>query len=318
MEEKDRKPGYINLYNSGELERRSTILWKILENCTLCPRECHRNRLKGEKGFCGMDADIVVSSIHPHFGEEPELVGNRIYSILGRGGSGTIFLAGCNFLCVFCQNWEISHLKQGEKITPLELADGMIYLQERGCHNINFVTPTHFVPQIVKSLKEAVKKGLRLPLVYNCGGYEKVETLKLLEGIFDIYMPDIKFSSPEVAKKLANAPDYFEVCKKAVKEMHRQVGDLKVDERGIAYRGLLVRHLVLPGNLAGSREVLKFIAKEISKDTYVNIMFQYRPEYKAGDFEELSRRPTLSEYLQVIKIAREFGLYRGFGENFTF
>ncbi len=310
------EPGYIKLYKSGELRERIKKLYRILESCTLCPRECKKNRLKGEKGYCGMGKELVISSIHPHFGEEPELVGNRMLGILGgRGGSGTIFLAGCNLLCVYCQNWEISHLRQGEKLTCDELARGMIYLQNRGCHNINLVTPTHFVPQIVESLMVATEKGLNLPVVYNCGGYEKVETLKLLEGIVDIYMPDIKYSDPVVAEKYSNAPDYFEQCKKAVKEMHRQVGDLKIDSKGIAYQGLLIRHLVLPNDLAGSEEILKFIAEEISRDTYVNIMAQYRPEYRARDYEELNRQPSFLEYAKVINMAKKWGLYRGFNET---
>ena len=260
-----------------------------------------------------MGKELIISAIHPHFGEEPELVGNKMVGLLtGKGGSGTIFLAGCNLLCVFCQNWEISHLCQGKKMNPEELAEGMIYLQEKGCYNINFVTPTHFVPQIVKAVEEAARKGLNLPLVYNCGGYEKVETLKLLEGIFDIYMPDIKYSNSDVAEKYSGAPDYFEVAKKALKEMHRQVGDLKIDKNGIAYRGVLVRHLVLPNDLSGSKDILKFIAEQISRETYVNIMDQYHPEYKALEFEELNRRITLSEYEKVINIARKFGLHRGF------
>ena len=305
--------GYLHLYRNGELTRRVDVLYKILENCTLCPRECRRNRLKGERGWCRMGKELIVSAIHPHFGEEPELVGNKMVGLLtGKGGSGTIFLAGCNLLCVFCQNWEISHLCQGKKMSPEELAEGMIYLQEKGCYNINFVTPTHFVPQIVKAVEEAARKGLNLPLVYNCGGYEKVETLKLLEGIFDIYMPDIKYSNSDVAEKYSGAPDYFEVAKKALKEMHRQVGDLKIDKNGIAYRGVLVRHLVLPNDLSGSKDILKFIAEQISKETYVNIMDQYHPEYKALEFEELNRRITLSEYEKVINIARKFGLHRGF------
>ncbi|MCD6574459.1 radical SAM protein [Candidatus Aerophobetes bacterium] len=305
--------GYLHLYRNGELTRRVDVLYKILENCTLCPRECRRNRLKGERGWCRMGKELIVSAIHPHFGEEPELVGNKMVGLLtGKGGSGTIFLAGCNLLCVFCQNWEISHLCQGKKMSPEELAEGMIYLQEKGCYNINFVTPTHFVPQIVKAVEEAARKGLNLPLVYNCGGYEKVETLKLLEGIFDIYMPDIKYSNSDVAGKYSGAPDYFEVAKKALKEMHRQVGDLKIDKNGIAYRGVLVRHLVLPNDLSGSKDILKFIAEQISKETYVNIMDQYHPEYKALEFEELNRRITLSEYEKVMNIARKFGLHRGF------
>jgi len=307
------EPGYLQLYRNRGLEGRVELLYRILENCTLCPRECGKNRLKDERGWCGMGKDLIVSSIHPHFGEEPELVGRGVFDLmLGKGGSGTIFLAGCNLLCVFCQNWEISHLKQGKKMSSEEVAEGMIYLQNRGCHNINFVTPTHFVPQIVESIKKAVGKGLRVPLVYNCGGYEKVETLKLLEGIFDIYMPDIKYADSEVAEKYSSAPDYFEVCKRAVKEMHRQVGDLKVDANGIAYRGLLVRHLVLPNNLAGSKKVLKFISQDISIDTYVNIMDQYRPEYKAIKFKELNRRPSFSEYAAVVDTARKLGLHRGF------
>jgi len=307
------EPGYIRLYETGELDKRIEYLNKILECCILCPRECKKNRLKGEKGYCGMGKEVVVSSIHPHFGEEPELVGDRFRGLLGEGGgSGTIFFAGCNLLCIYCQNWEISHLKYGSRMSPEELAQGMIALQRRGCHNINLVTPTHFVPQIVKALKIAINRGLHLPIVYNCGGYEKVETIKLLEGIIDIYMPDIKYSDPEVAKKYSDAPDYFERCKEAVKEMYRQVGDLKVGSNGIAYRGLLVRHLVLPNGLAGSRKVLEFIAQEISKDTYINIMNQYRPEYKASNYEELNRHPTFSEYNKVIRIAKELGLYRGF------
>lgn len=307
------QPGYIALDKSGKLQERINLLYGMLKNCHLCPRECGKNRLEGEKGYCGMGKELVVSSIHPHFGEEPELVGNRMMGILsGRGGSGTIFFAGCNLLCVYCQNWEISHLRQGEKLNAEELARGMIYLQNRGCYNINLVTPTHFVPQIVKSLKLAIEKGLNLPLVYNCGGYEKVETLKLLEGIIDIYMPDIKYSDPEVARKYSGAADYFEQCKKAVKEMYRQVGDLKINDEGIAYRGLLIRHLVLPNNLAGSEKILKFIASELSRNTYVNIMDQYRPQYKASNYTELNRHLSSSEYAKVINLAQNLGLYRGF------
>lgn len=263
-----------------------------------------------------MGKDLVVSSIHPHFGEEPELVGSRVFGMLGAGGSGTIFLAGCNLLCAYCQNWEISHLRQGEKMSDTDLAQGMINLQNRKCYNINFVTPTHFVPQIVKAAKEAIEKGLKVPLVYNCGGYEKVETLRLLEGIFDIYMPDIKYADSGAAKKYSNAPDYFDVCRQGIKEMHRQVGDLKIGEDGIAYRGLLVRHLVLPNNLAGSRKVLEFIAEKISRGTYINIMAQYRPEHKATCFTELSRRPTSSEYTEAINTARKLGLHRGFNTKY--
>lgn len=312
------RPGYLQLYKTGELDKRIKLLYRILEDCTLCPRECRENRLKGERGYCGMDRELIVSSVHPHFGEEPELVGSRVFGIGGRGGSGTVFLAGCNLLCVYCQNWEISHLKQGEKMSETELARSMIYLQNRGCYNINFVTPTHFIPQIVKAVREAVEKGLRVPLVYNCGGYEKVETLRILEGIFDIYMPDIKYADSGAAEKYSNAPDYFEVCKQVVKEMHRQVEDLKIGEDGIAYRGLLIRHLVLPNRLAGSKKILQFIANQVSREAYVNIMAQYRPEHKAVNFKQLSRRPTLSEYREAIDIARKLGLHRGFNTRLDY
>jgi len=246
----------------------------------------------------------MVSSAFPHFGEEPPLVG--LY------GSGTIFLTHCNLRCVFCQNYEISHLGEGEIITPKDLAKIMLYLQNQGCHNINFVTPTHYVPQIVEGLKHAIESGLNIPLVYNCGGYESLEVIKLLERIFDIYMPDIKFFNADLAKKYCNAPEYPEVVKKVVKEMHRQVGNLLIDNNGIAYRGLLIRHLVMPNCLEDTKEILRFIAEEISTDTYVNIMNQYRPLYMAHQYPEIARRISLKEYLTALQMAKEFGLYRGF------
>lgn len=304
------EPSYLKLYKNGELNRRIEQLYRVLENCELCPRKCRKNRLKGEKVYCRSGEELLVSAIHPHFGEEEPLVGPSRF--LGIGGSGTIFLTNCNLGCLYCQNYEISHLGQGNSIAPEELAKGMLKLQELGCYNINWVTPTHFVPQLVKSLKFAIELGLRLPIVYNCGGYENVETIKLLDGIVDIYMPDMKYSSSEPAKRYSKAPDYFERCKEAAREMHRQVGELKLDSRGIAWRGLLIRHLVLPNDLAGSEEVLRFIAEEISRDSYVNIMFQYRPVFRAYEFAELSRRPSLGEYNRVIKLALKFGLRRGF------
>jgi len=304
------EPGYLKLYESGELDERIEKLYKILESCELCPRKCKVNRLKGERGYCRSGEELIVSAIHPHFGEEDPLVGPGRF--FGAGGSGTIFLTNCNLGCIYCQNYEISHLGQGSPMSIEEVARGMILLQNMGCYNINFVTPTHFTPQLVKAIKAAIPKGLRIPIVYNCGGYENVETIKLLEGIVDIYMPDIKYSDSQNAKKYSNAPDYFERCKEAVKEMYRQVGDLKLDHRGIAERGLLIRHLILPNDLAGSWEVLKFIAEEISKDSYVNIMFQYRPMFKAKEYEELNRRPLLSEYNRAIDMALELGLHRGF------
>lgn len=291
---------YVELYRSGELDKRAEKLYKILESCSLCPRKCRVNRLKGENGYCRVGTLPRVSSFGPHFGEEPPLV--------GRFGSGTIFFTNCNLSCQFCQNYEISQLGVGKEISIEELADQMLALQKARCHNINFVTPTHFVPQIISALRIATARGLTLPLVYNCGGYESVETLYLLEGIIDIYMPDAKYGGEEEARKYSNAPSYPQVMKKALKEMHRQVGDLKIDRNGIARQGLLIRHLILPRNLAGTLDVLRFIAEDISRDTYVNIMDQYRPCYKAFDFPLLSRRITGKEYAFAVDIAASLGL----------
>jgi len=295
------RPSYLELYESGELERRVEKLYKILESCELCPRKCGVNRLEGEKGFCRAGKKPMVSSYFPHFGEEEPLVGSN--------GSGTIFLTNCNLRCVYCQNYEISHLGIGKEVSVEVVAQMMLELQKLGCHNINFVTPTHYAPQLVKAIAIAAERGLKLPIVWNCSGYENVEIIKLLDGIVDIYMPDIKYSSKEAAEKYSKAPDYFDRCKEAVKEMHRQVGDLKI-HNGIAYRGLLIRHLVLPNRLAGSEEILKFIAS-LSKNSYVNIMAQYRPEGEAFKYEELNRRPTREEFLEVIELANELGLTRG-------
>jgi putative pyruvate formate lyase activating enzyme len=297
-------PVYLETYERGELEERIEQLMAILNECTLCPRACGVNRNEGEKGYCKSNSHLMVSSVQPHFGEEDVLVG--VY------GSGTIFLTNCNLGCIYCQNYDISHLGQGRIMTEEELAQSMLRLQKMGCHNINFVTPTHFTPQIVKALKIAIENGLHVPLVYNCGGYESKRTIELLDGIVDIYMSDIKYSDEAHAKKYSNAPDYFTVCKEAVKKMHRQVGDLTVDDRGIAVRGLLIRHLVLPNGLAGSNDVFKFIATELSKNSYVNIMMQYRPMYKAYEYEELSRGVTLSEYREALSCAKKWGLHRGF------
>ncbi|MGA2574253.1 MAG: radical SAM protein [Candidatus Methanomethylicaceae archaeon] len=262
------------------------------------------NRLAGKEGFCRSGKELMVSSYGPHFGEEESLVGT--------GGSGAIFLTNCNLGCVYCQNYEISHLGYGQVRSEPQVADMMVRMQEGGCHNINLITPTHFAPQLVKAAKIAIGKGLRIPLLWNCGGYESVEVIRLLEGIVDIYKPDFKYGDSAVAEKYSNAPGYFQVAKEVVKEMHRQVGDLMLDGEGIACRGLLVRHLVLPNGLAGSEKVLRFIAKHISTGTYVNIMAQYRPCGKVRKFAELDRRPTLAEYRRAVDIARDFGLTRGF------
>lgn len=278
--------------------------YNLLKSCSVCPRNCGVDRTKGEVGFCGMTEEPMVSSFSPHYGEEDVLV--------GRFGSGAIFLTGCNLCCIFCQNYDISHLRDGAKVTVDEFVNIMLTLQNKGCHNINFVTPTHFTPQIMEAIYNAREKGLRVPTVYNCGGYESKRTLKLLEGFIDIYMPDAKFAEPNVAKEMANAPDYPEILEEALLEMHRQVGDLVCDKEGIAVKGLLLRHLVLPNRLAGTEKILDFVAAKISRDTYVNIMDQYRPIYKAHKIPRIDRYITNSEYLEAIKIARDKGLHRGF------
>jgi putative pyruvate formate lyase activating enzyme len=294
------EPSYIKLYETGELRIRVEQALSILENCSLCPRRCGVNRLAGEKGFCGTGKFAIISSCGPHFGEESPLVGTN--------GSGTIFISGCNLKCVFCQNFEISHMVAGEEVSAEVFAKMMLGLQEMGCHNINIVTPTHIVPQILQSLVIAIEKGLNLPLVYNTGGYDEVKVLKLLDGVFDIYMPDFKFYSPEVAEQFTDAKDYPEVVINSISEMHRQVGDLII-ENGLAKRGLIVRHLVLPDGLAGTKEVIKFLAN-LSKSIYLNLMAQYRPCRYANKFGMLNRGITNLEFQEAISIAKEEGLYR--------
>lgn len=296
------KPSYIRLHDTGELDKRIDALRRVLEDCTLCPRHCRVNRLQGEKGVCRVGALPMVSSFGPHFGEERPLV--------GRKGSGTIFLTYCNLRCVFCQNYDISHLGHGSECSAEELGEMMLSLWRQGCHNINFVTPSHQAAQIVSALPYAVERGLDIPLVYNCGGYEEVSTLRHLDGIFDIYMPDFKYGDSETAISLSDAPQYVEIACAALREMHRQVGDLDLDEHGIARKGLLVRHLVLPAGLAGTRSVMRFIAREISAFTYVNIMDQYHPCFKAGDHPPMNRRITPEEFGEAVAIAREEGIAR--------
>jgi len=273
-----------------------------LEECRLCPRHCGVNRLAGESGECRITSRVVISSYGPHFGEEALLV--------GRHGSGTIFFTYCNLQCVFCQNYTISQLGEGRAVDREELAGMMLSLQAKGCHNINLVSPTHVVPFIVDALELAVSKGLYLPLVYNSGGYDSVETLGLLDGIIDIYMPDMKYSDGKVAEQLSGIKDYPKVNKAAVREMHRQVGDLQIDEEGVALRGLLVRHLVLPNRLAGTQDVVRFLAQEVSINTYLNIMAQYRPSYKAFDIPQLARPVLAQEFYGAIDLAHQQGLYR--------
>jgi putative pyruvate formate lyase activating enzyme len=284
-----------------ELDRRIQQARNLLSPCRLCPRNCGVDRLADERGFCHTGRWAVVSSYGLHFGEERPLV--------GRGGSGTIFFAGCNLGCVFCQNYDISHRARGQPVEPQQLANIMVSLQNTGCHNINFVTPTHVVPQILEALPHAIERGLRVPLVYNCGGYESGETLRLLDGVIDIYMPDAKYADGAVAERLSRAPDYPERMQEALVEMHRQVADLQLDQRGLAVRGLLVRHLVLPEDQAGTAEVMRLIAS-LSDQTYVNLMDQYRPCHQAHRHPPLDRRITVEEYDQALRTTVDAGVSR--------
>ncbi|MCS7199956.1 MAG: radical SAM protein [Caldimicrobium sp.] len=294
-------PSYLRLLEEGELEKRVTALYERMSPCRLCPHECKVDRLRGEKGFCKIGSKPIVSSYGPHFGEERPLVGTN--------GSGTIFFTFCNMACVYCQNWEISHLGEGDEIEVEDLAKIMLILQVWGCHNINLVTPTHQIALIVEAIKIAAEKGLSLPIVYNCGGYESVETLKLLEGIVDIYMPDIKYMDESIALKLSKVKHYPKIVREAVKEMHRQVGDLVI-EGGIAKKGLIVRHLILPEDLSQTEEVIKFIAEEISKETYFNLMDQYRPCGDAWKYPPLDRKITREEWNRALSLAIKYGLKR--------
>ena len=292
-------PAYLNL-SAAELRERASLAYARMEACDLCARNCDVNRLDGKLGVCKTGLQARVSSYGPHLGEEDPLRGWK--------GSGTIFFARCNLRCQFCQNHDISQTDAGSEVTAGELARIMLELQTSGCHNINLVSPSHVVPQILAAIALAVQAGLRLPLVYNTGGYDALETLQLLDGIVDIYMPDMKFANGGNAKKYSRAQDYPQVNRAVVKEMHRQVGDLQTDEDGLATRGLLVRHLVLPRNLAGTRQIVQFLADKISKNTYLNLMAQYRPAYNASRYPELNRRITSSEYNAAVRMAKEAGL----------
>ncbi len=297
------KPAYLTLAESGELSKRVTAAWRRMKNCDLCARYCHVDRMATIKGaVCRTGRRAIVHGHGPHHGEEDPL--------RGRLGSGTIFFSWCNLRCVYCQNWDISQKGLGRKVEPDQLAAMMLSLQGQGCHNINFVTPSHVVAQIIEAVEIAANEGLRLPLVYNTGGYDSLEALQLLDGIIDIYMPDLKYDDSDKAHSYSHVRDYVEVNRAAVKEMHRQVGDLVVDENGIAQRGLLVRHLVLPNDVAGTDRVLEFLADEISTDTYVNIMDQYRPCYRANDYPALNRSLTSREYARARATAASLGLHR--------
>ncbi|MFA5367997.1 MAG: radical SAM protein [Dehalococcoidia bacterium] len=301
------EPGYIALFRSGELERRAQALEARLVCCDICPRKCKVNRLEDERGFCRSGRLPIVASVCAHRGEEPVLSGTN--------GSGTIFFGNCNMRCAYCQNYQISQNWRSQKSNEIQcksLAENMIRLQDDlKCHNINFVSPSHFVPQIVRALVEAVPMGLHIPIVYNTGGYDSLDTLKELDGIVDIYLPDIRYADDSVAKRYSQAKDYVENNRAAIKEMYRQVGDLVVDENGLARRGLIVRHLILPNTLAGSEESLEWIAKELSPSVTVSVMSQYSPQHKAPHIPLLSRRISPTEYESVLKSLSNLGMENG-------
>lgn len=294
-------PGYGKLENEGKLAQRIDEAYAIFEECRLCPRQCGVNRMNGERGFCKAPSNVMIYSAQPHFGEEVSLV--------GKNGSGTIFFSNCNLRCVFCQNWPISIEGHGRGFTDDQLAQMMLHLQEIGCHNINLVTPTHVMPNIVNATRIAFKTGLRIPLVYNTSGYESVEILNLLDGIVDIYLPDMKYMDAEKAAKYSSgASDYPEVAKAAIIEMHRQVGLHQIDAQGIATRGVLIRHLVMPNQVAGTKAFVKWVAENLPKSTYVNIMHQYHVDYKAFEYPEIWRAITVDEYLEAMQWAQDYGL----------
>lgn len=297
------RPSYLKLADSGELARRVAIAWRHMTDCDLCARYCHVNRRETTKGaVCRTGERAVIHSFGPHHGEEHPLRGTQ--------GSGTIFFSWCNLRCVYCQNWDISQKGHGHEVDPEELANIMLALQGHGCHNINFVSPSHVVAQILAAVAIAADRGLQIPLVYNTGGYDSLEALELLDGVIDIYMPDMKYGDTDTAHKLSHVRDYVAVNRAAVKAMHRQVGDLVTDDDGIAERGLLIRHLVLPEDSAGTDDVLEYLRSEISANTYVNIMDQYRPCYRAGEQPAVNRPITRSEYSHAIECAERHGLRR--------
>lgn len=296
------EPAYLKLLRNGELEQRVAQAYAMLAKCCVCAWECRVDRLAGKLGICRTAERPSVSSYGPHMGEEDPL--------RGWSGSGTIFFARCNLRCQFCQNHDISQSDSGEEISPQALASMMLELQHLGCHNINLVSPSHVVPQILAAVLVAAQGGLHLPLVYNTGGYDSVEMLKILDGVVDIYMPDMKYASAQIARFYSKIPNYPLYNQAAVREMHRQVGDLQLDENGLAMRGLLVRHLVLPNNLAGTAEIVHFLAEQISTNTYLNLMDQYRPAFNARQFAKLNRRITSQEYEAAIELAEKAGLHR--------
>jgi len=295
------EPGYLQLHANGQLKARGDVLWEMMRSCNICPRECNVNRIRGRKGTCNANSDLEVSSMHPHFGEERELVGNR--------GSGTIFFTNCALLCVFCLNYDISQRGRGQTQSITGLANFMLSAQRMGCHNVNLVTPSHYVPHILLALDRAAARGLRIPVVYNSSGWEKVNILQLLDGVVDVYLPDFKFADSVVANRLMpGASSYPEVTQKALIEMNRQVGLARPDESGLINRGLMIRHLVMPNNAARSDQIMQWIAANLPRNTYVNIMSQYTPVFRASEFPEINRRITRQEYNNVVTAARRAGL----------
>ncbi len=299
-------PAYVETYECGALEEKVELALEELRSCRVCPRDCDVDRLADQKAVCRTGRHALVSSAFPHFGEED--------CLRGWNGSGTIFFAACNLRCVFCQNHDISWQPNGEEMTADEIASRMLELQDRGCHNVNFVTPEHVAPQVLEAILAAVRRGLRVPIVYNTSAFDSLRSLELMDGVVDVYMPDFKFWDAAVAKRLVLAESYPEHARAAIREMHRQVGELTFDEDGLALRGLLVRHLVMPGGLGGTRKVMRFVARELSPETYVNVMDQYRPDAqvvkKPETYAEIDRRPTSAEVREAVAIAREEGLTR--------
>jgi len=297
------QPVYLQSYQNGKLKEISQKLSSSLKSCSICPRKCKANRLKNQLGFCKTGIKATVYSFMPHHGEEPP--------ISGENGSGTIFFAHCNMACVYCQNYEFSQLDTGKELTANKLAEMMLQLQSLGCHNINLVTPTHVLPQILKALPIAISAGLKIPLCYNTSGYELPETIKLLNGIIDIYLADLRYANKEISLKYSGAPDYPKYSQASLKEMHRQVGIPEFDPQGIIIRGLIIRHLVLPNNLSGTEEIMRFISKELSQGSYISLMSQYLPCYKTKEYPEISRRINCDEYKQAQAIMQKYGLENG-------
>jgi putative pyruvate formate lyase activating enzyme len=296
------EPAYLEAEKAHRLQALEEELWDILRNCRLCARSCEAKRLDARTGFCRSSDKLKIHGAAPHFGEEKPLV--------GRNGSGTIFFSNCNILCCFCQNWQIAHRGDGTYCTFDELAKMMLVLQHQGCHNVNLVTPTHFLPHIIKALRIAISKGLRIPLVYNTGGYDNPEVIQKLDGIVDIYLPDFKYmDGNNAARYSSDASDYPAIARAVIKEMHRQTGALILDANGVAQRGLMIRHLVMPGNIAGTQDFVRWVARELSPKPYVNIMEQYHPSHRASEFPEIARRITDSEWRQALVWARTAGIY---------